>query len=90
MVQSTANAKDKILCPQSTDPFKDNFQSDTSLVEFLSSSKLSLWKKMAGQNNDTRQRNNICNADRKVDIATLYLARALGLTNFGIELVQLC
>ena len=78
MAQATDDATSKVVCPQASDPFKDNFQNDATLVGFLTTSKVGLWKKLAGQINDTRQRNNICNSDRKVDIATLYLARALG------------
>ena len=69
-----------ILCPSATDPYKDNFEADTDLVNFLTVSTVSLWKKVGGQNNDTEQRKNICNPDRVIDLATLYLARALGLS----------
>ena len=47
---------------------------------FFINSPLSLWKKFAGQDNDTLQRNNICNTNRKANIATLYLAKAMGLS----------
>ena len=59
---------------------KAHFQSDTSLMNFLTESKLSLWRKVNGQANDTLQRPNLCNPDRLVDTTTLYLARALGLS----------
>ena len=49
-------------------------------MNFLTASTLSLKKKTGGQANDTQQRKNICNPDRKVDITTLYLARSLGLS----------
>ena len=37
-------------------------------------------KTMLGQENDTQARPNICNADRVVNIATVYLAQALGVS----------
>ena len=49
-------------------------------MNFLKESTLSLWTKVNGQANDTLQRPNLCNPDRIVDITTLYLARALGLS----------
>ena len=49
-------------------------------MDFLTQSTLSMWKKVGGQNNDTDQRKNICNPNRQIDITTVYLARALGLT----------
>ena len=69
-----------VPCPAYTDPLKDDFQADSGLVDFLTQSTLSLQKKVGGQNNDTDQRKNICNPDRQIDITTVYLARALGLT----------
>ena len=69
-----------ILCPTATDPYKDSFEADGDLVNFLTESTLGLWTKVGGQNNDTDQRKNVCNPDRKIDLTTLYLARALGLS----------
>ena len=72
-----------IQCPAGTDVHKATFQSDSSLMSFLTTSTLSL-PTTEGQDNDTHQRNNICNPDRTVDIATLYLAKALGLSTANI------
>ena len=69
-----------INCPEGWEPFKADFDADSALVNWLTDSTLGLWKKVAGQSNDTLQRKNICNPDRKADIATLYLARSLGLS----------
>ena len=72
-----------IQCPAGTDVHKATFQSDSSLMSFLKTSTLSL-PTTEGQDNDTHQRNNICNPDRTVDIVTLYLAKALGLSTANI------
>ena len=74
------SAAASIPCPEATDSLKDNFQADTSLMNFLTQSSLGLWRKVAGQANDTEQRKNVCNSERLVDITTLYLARALSLS----------
>ena len=81
-IQSTedTSAVTNLPCPEATDPSKDAFQSDTALMNFLTASTLSLWKKVAGQANDTLLRKNLCNSQRKIDIATLYLAKSLGLS----------
>lgn len=69
-----------VNCPDGSDPYKADFEADTNLVNWLTTSTLGLWKKVGGQNNDTLQRKNICNPTRKADVATLYLTRALGLS----------
>ena len=73
----------QIQCPAATDVHKDTFQSDSNLMSFLTTSSLSL-STTEGQENDTQQRNNLCNPDRTVDIVTLYLAKALGLSTANI------
>ena len=73
----------QIQCPAATDVHKDAFQSDTNLMAFLKTSSLSL-PTTEGQDNDTQQRGNICNPNRIVDIVTLYLAKALGLSTANI------
>ena len=60
-------------------PFEDAFAADSFLEGYLKDSILSL-KSMLGQENDTQARPNICNADRVVNIATLYLAQVLGVS----------
>ena len=77
---TSGNPTSYIKCPDGSDPYKDDFEADTDLVNWLTDSTLGLWKKVAGQANDTLQRMNICNPERKADVATLYLARALGLS----------
>ena len=73
----------QIQCPAATDVHKDAFQSDSNLMSFLKTSTVSL-PTTEGQDNDTQQRSNICNSDRTVDIVTLYLAKALGLSTADI------
>ena len=73
----------QIQCPAATDVHKAAFQSDSNLMSFLKTSTLSL-ATTEGQDNDTQQRSNICNPDRTVDIVTLYLAKALGLSTANI------
>ena len=73
----------QIQCPAATDVHKAAFQSDSNLMSFLKTSTLSL-ATTEGQDDDTQQRSNICNPDRTVDIVTLYLAKALGLSTANI------
>ena len=75
-----SNPTSYFKCPDGSDPYKDDFEADSALVSWLTESTLGLWKKVGGQSNDTLQRMNICNQGRQADIATLYLARALGLS----------
>ena len=56
----------------------DAFDADTNLISFLGST-LGL-KTSLGQDNDIQERPNICNENRIVNIATLYLAQTLGLS----------
>ena len=56
----------------------DGFDADTNMNSFLEST-LGL-KTSLGQDNDIQGRPNICNANRVVNIATLYLAQSLGLS----------
>ena len=63
-------------------PFEDAFAADSFLEGYLKDSILSL-KSMLGQENDTQARPNICNPDRVVNIATLYLAQVLGVSVRG-------
>ena len=69
-----------VPCPDYTDPIKTDLHADTNLRAFLNESTVGLWTKLAGQDNSTDQRVNICNLDRETDITTLYLASALGLS----------
>ena len=69
-----------VPCPDYTDPIKTDLHADTDLRGFLNESTVGLWTKLAGQDNATDQRVNICNLERETDIITLYLASALGLS----------
>ena len=73
----------EVQCPEATDVHKAQFQADTDLMDFLTSSTLSL-STTEGQDDDSQQRNNICNSARTVDIVTLYMAKALGLSTANI------
>ena len=83
-----------VPCPDYTDPIKANLHTKTDLRAFLNESTVGLWTKLAGQDNSTDQRVNICNQDRDTDIVTLYLAAALSLsisnivTNFVFDEVR--
>ena len=60
----------------------DSFDADTNLITFLGST-LGL-KTSLGQDNDIQERPNICNQNRVVNIATLYLAQSLGLSTLTL------
>ena len=66
-----------VECDNVTQPYMDVFDADTNLINFLGST-LGL-KTSLGQDNDNQGRPNICNENRVVNIATLYLAHSLGL-----------
>ena len=72
-----------LSCPEATEEFRTAFQGDSGLNSFLSSN-LSLWTN-EGQLEDSQGRRNLCNPDRLVDLATLYLAQALGLDTADIK-----
>ena len=57
--------------------FEDSLDADTDLSSFMEST-LGL-KTSLGQDDDIQERPNICNENRVVNIATLYLAQVLGL-----------
>lgn len=61
--------------------YEDLFTADSSLNAFMKESSLSLMT-TDGQENDTQGRANLCidNNVRRINIATLYLAKALGLS----------
>ena len=74
----------EVKCPEATDQYITAFDGDSTLMDFLTTSTLSLWTN-DGQMNDTQQRVNICNPDRIIDMVTLYLAHALGLNTNSIK-----
>ena len=66
-----------VNCAPIIQPHRTSFEDDTSLTEFLEVSTVS-FKTSLGQDNDTQLRPNVCNPSRVVNIATLYLAKLLG------------
>ena len=66
-------------CHPIKQPFQDAFAADTDLEGYLKDSILSL-KTSLGQDNDTQARPNICNEARVINIATIYLGQALGVS----------
>ena len=68
-----------VYCALIIPPYKQSFRDDSALMNFLEVSTLGL-KTSLGQDDDTQQRPNVCNPDRVVNIATLYLAKLLGLS----------
>ena len=79
----TTDPLNEIQCPEATDVHKDEFQSDSALMNFLTSSTESL-ETSEGKDDDGQQRKNICNSERTADIVTLYLAKVLGLSTGDI------
>ena len=69
-------------CDIVKEPYMDSFDADTNLITFLGST-LGL-KTSLGQDNDIQERPNICNQNRVVNIATLYLAQSLGLSTLTL------
>ena len=67
-----------IKCPEETNVYKDLLTDDTDLNNFLTDNKTGLWT-TAGQDTNAVLKN-ICNLDRVVNIATLYLAKFLGIS----------
>ena len=71
-------------CPAATDDHKEAFAGDSGLMDFLTGTFLGL-STSEGQPSDAQERVNICNPDRTIDMATLYLAQALGLNTANIK-----